>query len=490
MLRPVERQDWIRQQAPDGVRIDLGVTDENFLVDLVEKIVRGVPPPASTGALAIAAAEHGCGCVCIGPGGLLAHIAVDGRHTDAPEGLVARAGHAPVAELLLGLLGDGLRRQRPQLGSSGRIGNDDVALAAGGIDIDVDQGALLELFPVFVGIPAGAGVASLRVAGPEHDAEAPLPVLAVLGADAPDLHHGGVGAAIVHDAIVPGVVVTGEEHERLVGVGRVCRHLCHQDRRLAPAGIHVGVDRDGEVAVGRELRANGRATVLGRAHHNGFWQVADRLLGRAAPDRGDAHLVGVLVGADMQLPHGACFCCAARDHGAGHAIDDDDLAPHVLAGELGCRTRTDIDELRGQATSGGRLGERVRDAPVVAGRGDDRGFLGQADIRVMQDEAGGKAIGLHPGLDVLEALEFLRNARFLAPLRKLDHVLHHQRAVDGADEGAGDDALHSEVSLFCSMASGRALLRMIRLRMPTMMIANRISRLDSAAIVGSCHFCR
>ncbi len=53
----------------------------------------------------------------------------------------------------------------------------------------------------------------MGVTGPEADAQAALPLVAPLGQKAGRFQHGGIGPAIVHHAVVPGIVMAGKEHE-------------------------------------------------------------------------------------------------------------------------------------------------------------------------------------------------------------------------------------------------------------------------------------
>ena len=102
------------------------------------------------------AAEHRGRGVRLAGRRLLAHIAEDRRHADAPEGLVAGAAHAAAGEFLPALRADRLARERASSAERGGIGDDRVALAARRVDVDVGERAALELLPVRVGVPGGA----------------------------------------------------------------------------------------------------------------------------------------------------------------------------------------------------------------------------------------------------------------------------------------------------------------------------------------------
>ena len=65
---------------------------------------------------------------------------------------------------------------------------------------------------------------------------------------------------------------------------------------------------------------------------------------RAAPHRRDAHLVQVLVRADVHLPDRARLGCPRAGRGAGDAVDHHDLAAHIAAGEIGRSAVPAIDQ--------------------------------------------------------------------------------------------------------------------------------------------------
>ena len=88
------------------------------------------------------------------------------------------------------------------------------------VDIDVADAALVQLVPVAIGVPGGAGVAPVRVPRPEGEANAAPQFAPSLRQQPRDLELGGVGRAVVHDAQVPGIDVAAEEDEAVLLAAR------------------------------------------------------------------------------------------------------------------------------------------------------------------------------------------------------------------------------------------------------------------------------
>ena len=392
----VQRHDRVGEQAPDGADVDAGVADEVGLVDLVEEVVGGVPPPAE----GVAHLDRG--------GGLVAEGAEEAGDADAPEGHVGGAAFAAAFVLEVGFGADGFGGEAGEFGVAGAFGHDGGADAAGAVDVDVDGAAAFELVPVGVGVPAGAGVAAVAVAGPEAEAEVAAPLAAVGGHDAGDLHHGGVGAAVVHDAVVPGVVVAAEEDEGAVGVGSIQVGL--EDGGLAPAGVDFGVEGDVWGFAAGQAVAEGGAVGVGDGAGDGCGEVGEGFGAGAAPDRGDAHFVEVFVRADVELPGGPGLEGASGDGGVGDAFDEDDGAGETIAGEVGVGAVGQIDQGGGEACGGRRAGEGVGYGGEWCAVGLDGGLAGQADVGVVADEGGAVAGGVELGLDVAHAFELVGGA--------------------------------------------------------------------------------
>jgi len=76
--------------------------------------------------------------------------------------------------------------------------------------------APVEIAPVLIDIPGGAGIAAMRVAGPEADAQAAPQGFRPRRKQSHGFQHGGIGAAIVHHAVIPGVVMAREQDEGAV----------------------------------------------------------------------------------------------------------------------------------------------------------------------------------------------------------------------------------------------------------------------------------
>ena len=120
----------------------------------------------------------------------------------------------------------------------------------------VRRRAASELLPVRVGVPRRAGQrpcecsTRTRPAGPGASARGRARRTSC------DLEHGGgARAAAVHDAVVPGVVVTAQEHERAAVAARP-GEVADEDRRPTPARVHRRVDADDDLARADRLRSS------------------------------------------------------------------------------------------------------------------------------------------------------------------------------------------------------------------------------------------
>ncbi len=154
------------------------------------------------------------------------------RHPGAPERLVARAREAPAAALLArdvghDRLGEALRVLRRV--QHGVVGG---AARAGRVDVEVQDAALVQLAPCVIRVPGRAGVAAVRVAGPEREPDAPAERVAPAGEQPRHLQHGRVRSPVVHRAVVPRVDVAGEQQEPVLVTPR---QLADQMRNRHPA---------------------------------------------------------------------------------------------------------------------------------------------------------------------------------------------------------------------------------------------------------------
>ena len=421
MRRDIERQHLVAKEAAERDGDDARVAREKRLVDLVDEVVRRVPPPAER-----VAHLHGARR-------LMADAAVHRRDADAPEGGVAGA-RGTLAFVMLAALGERrLLGERHELGDDAVLGEDGRSDAARRIDIHMGDAAPLEIVEMRVGVPGRPRIAPMRMAGPEADAQAPPPGAAPLGHQPRRFQHGGVGAAIIHHAVIPGVVMAGEEHEgRILAAGTV--ELGDEERRLAPARIDLGMERDRDLAAAGELRPQGLAIGLGDGAGDGRGHLGERLVRGAAPDGRDAHLVEMLMGRDMQLARGAGRLGARRDRGARNAVDEHDLAAAIGAREIGFRPVTDIDELGREPGFRRRQREGMGDALELAPIGLDARAAGQADIGVMREELGAIAVSVEAGLQIAEALELLRRPGKLHALGEFDAMAHQLGRADGGAE--------------------------------------------------------
>src|ERR1700733_5468039 len=102
MRRVIQRQYRLGKQPPDGMQEEVGVAPQDRLVDLIQRVVPGVPPPAS-------AEGEPVGGACLRRLG--AHVAEHGGYADAPERFVAGTADPASSEFLSGMAQQRLARQ-------------------------------------------------------------------------------------------------------------------------------------------------------------------------------------------------------------------------------------------------------------------------------------------------------------------------------------------------------------------------------------------
>ena len=434
----VEREARLGQEGPEGAGDDAGVAFEVGGVDLVEGVVGCVPPPAE--------------CVAKGAGAalLLADAAEHGWDADAAEGHVAVPAGAAGLVGRVGFGGDGLGGDGGEFGAGGAVAEFGCADAAGGVDVDVGGAAAFELVPVGVGVPCGAGVAAVGVPGPEAKAERSVPFRTVCGEDAGAFEHGRVGGAVVHDAEVPGVVVAGEEDEGVAGRGDVVRgvHVGDEEGGLAPSGLDLGVQGDLDRIAGGEPGAQGGAVGPGDRAGDGLGELGDGGAAGAAPHGGDAHFVKVVVGADVELGGGVGAGGAGCDGWACDAVDEEDAAAEVSAGEVGVAPLAEVGDGGGEALGGRGEGEAVCDGGDGEAVEEDLSGAGETDVGVVDEEGRAVAAVIEGGLDVAQAGEFVGRAGDL-------HVVGEGGAV--GHEGFAADEVHGWWRVHGMILGGRTV---------------------------------
>ena len=200
----------------------------------------------------------------------------------------------------------------------------------------------------------------MRVTRPEGHAHAAIELVLVLCQQASDLEHGGVGGAVVHGAVVPGVDVA-VEHD--VGVFSGAGQVARECRDLAPGTIGLGHEPYGD----RPL-LHGRADLLPvRLGHGNGWKLGEQTGGLwywGSPDRRDAHLVDVFV-VDVDLGDGSILLRGQRLVGHRQTVADDDLAPHVEPLVIGRMAVAHEDEFASYAVV---VGERAQGVAVAGDR--------------------------------------------------------------------------------------------------------------------------
>ena len=204
-----------------------------------------------------------------------------------------------------------------------------------------------------------------------------------------------------------------------------------QDRRLPPAGVDLGVQRHLRLLAACQALAQRAAVGVRHGADDGGGQVGLRLARRTAPHRRDAHLVQMLVRADLHLAHRAGMRRARGLAGAGDAFRQHDRAAQVASGEVGCVAVADIDQPSGHALRRRTAREGMRDAGERLVVHIDARLAGQADIGVVHDEVGAVAVFVELRLEVAQALQLIRRAGQLHPAGEFLHVAHQDGAVDG-----------------------------------------------------------
>lgn len=297
--------------------------------------------------------------------------------------------------------------EREQLMGRKRIGQDRVARGAHGVDVHMRDAPPVEVTEPGVSIPGRARVAAVRMAGPEAEPETAPELVAPGREQARNFQHGGIGAAVVHHAEVPGVMMAGEQDEAVVGrVGRV--QIGFKDRGLAPAGIDLGEQGGLDVLSAQDTRLQGIAIRLADAQHDGLrQQVALRGRG-AAPHRRDAHLVKVLQRRDVDLPDGPGLRGKQARGGVGHPLEKHDAPGGVGFCEVGRGAGAGIDHRCAHTVGPRRARKRVRNAVRLLAANQQPRRPGQADVGVTQHQLRAEPMAVELAAEVLEAFEFLR----------------------------------------------------------------------------------
>ena len=184
-LGEVEGEDGRGAEPPAGEQIDLRVADEIGVVNLIERIVRCVPPP---GRPTLAGARE---------------AAEDGRHPDPGEGLVVAAALPMIGHRLSEQIAHDTGCDLPRLCHVSRRRDIRCPHAAGGFGVDVADTVIVEISEEIVRVPRRRPVPRVRVAGPEGEPQPASQLTLVLAEDAPDFEHRRVGAGIVHRPVMP-----------------------------------------------------------------------------------------------------------------------------------------------------------------------------------------------------------------------------------------------------------------------------------------------
>jgi len=281
-------------QMPEDMHVDLGVQRQHVRIDLFDGVFAGVPPPGHFAADEGAEGERHV--VGVGfAGGDLAEAHEEGGKADAVEAHVTGTAHAVGVGFLAGVAPDNLLAEMGQLQVGGECAVESCPASAGGINVDMGHAVVVQLLPVVVHIPGGAGIAPVTVAAPEGDAQAAAQLLAVGAEDAGDLGHGGVGAAIVHGPHLPRIEVAAEEHE----VVALCAgQIGDQDGRLGPVAVDVGVEPHTHrepTGRGGDAAAQVVAILFDDGNGGSAGNARGGLGGGRAPHAGDDHVVEMVV---------------------------------------------------------------------------------------------------------------------------------------------------------------------------------------------------
>src|ERR1700746_2978159 len=106
-------------------------------------------------------------------GRLVADAAIHRGDADAPERLIAGARWSMARVFLPGFGQCHLGGEASKARDDTILGHDRGADTTRGIDVHMCDAAPVEIAPVLIDIPGGTGIAAVRMAGPEADAQAP-----------------------------------------------------------------------------------------------------------------------------------------------------------------------------------------------------------------------------------------------------------------------------------------------------------------------------
>ena len=324
----------------------------------------------------------------------------------------------------------------------------------------MDDAAADQFIPVRVGIPGGAGIPAVRMAGPEAQSQPSLP-RRPFGREQPsDLQHGGVGAAIIHDAVIPGIVMAGEHDERFV-VAFWAWQLRHQQRRFPPACFHFGVQHDLDRFVALHAPLQGIAIRLAQADNNSRRQVRHRCAGGIAPNRRDAHLMQMLVRADVDLADGARQRRPVRCARIGNRLQQHDLAAHVQRGEVLRPAMAAVNDRPAQAVRRRGTRKGVGDAVRCRHLDFDPRSAWQTDVSVVQDQLGLVAVPVEGCLQVAKAFQLLRRSRQLHAAGELLQVPHHRAGIDRGAKLGNAFVRHCGGMILCQCSAPSRYVRLI-----------------------------
>ncbi len=347
-----------------------------------------------------------------------------GRHARAPERLIARPREAPATRVLAGDVGHDALGERGGVLRGVEHGVVGRAPRAGRVDVEVHDAALVQLAPGVVRVPGRAGVAPVRVAGPEREADAAPERVATAREQTRDLQHGRVGGAVVHGTVVPGVHVAGEQEKAILPASG---QLADQVRDGHPPGAHARrhpqpqrPPRQQRAEPGTVGSQDRQARRLGDAPRG--------VRRRRPPDRCHDHVVQV-IHEHVDVTQRPGLLQRPRPSRRGQPAHQRDLAGRprqVLRPRV-----ADVHDLGVQRLDRGR--ERVREAldDGAVGQGEAR-VLWQADVGLDLPPVDRQPVGGERALDVVERLGLARAAGFA--LQRPDRAdVRHQ--VGGRDLG-------------------------------------------------------
>src|SRR6476620_6711716 len=110
--------------------------------------------------------------------------------------------------------------------------------------------------------------------------------------------------AVVQDAVMLGIMMAGEEHERGVLARSWPLELGNEERRLAPASVDFRAHRGRDLLAPATALSQYSAVIPGDCCRGCSRQLAACVLRGAAPDRRYAHLVEMLGRTDVKLAYG------------------------------------------------------------------------------------------------------------------------------------------------------------------------------------------